>query len=406
MIRRAFLLGASGAILAGCATTSAEQPGSAPNSATLCGDGLRDLMAMADGVRTRMAYPIVGPETLEALVRRLTPAARAASTGEARLAVCEAFVTAMGDHHVFLNTNGDSSPRLAPSGVEVWAELVSGQPMLTQVRAHSAAWRNGLRAGQLITTIDGQAPLSGFPKGSDAWAGFVLRHKLAGRQDHNTVVEVRAGRASPFSVTLTPPPDSPPDPLIMSLSHDGVALIRINNRLFDNALVGAFDAAMAQARTARAVVLDLRNTPSGGDSVVAKPMMAWFVQGERGYQIHETAARRWTETVVGRTDRFTGKLVVLVDAWTGSMGEGMAIGLRAAAGATLVGSPMAGLRGAMESVELPCLNASLRIPTERLFAVDGTPREMAMPDVLLGVEELAVDHDAVLARGLALAQAA
>jgi carboxyl-terminal processing protease len=333
--------------------------------------------------------------------------ARAAQTTAEILTLAEAFVTALGDHHVFINTNSDASPRLAPSGLEVWAELVDGQPMLTQVRTHSAAWRAGLRAGMTIKAIDGASPLSGFPAGSPVWAGFVLRHKLAGRQNHDALVDVVNVSGAGLQVRLTPPPDSPAEPLTFSMSPDRVAYIVINNRLFDPALVEAFDKVMAAAASARAIILDLRNTPSGGDSIVAKPIMAWFVRGERGYQIHETASRRWTETVIGRPDGFTGKLFVLVNAWTGSMGEGLAIGLRSAAGARLIGAPMAGLRGAMGSVRLECLGADLRIPVERLYAMDGTPRERAAPDIVVSIaEQGGAIYDAVLARGLALARGA
>ena len=95
----------------------------------------------------------------------------------------------------------------------------------------------------------------------------------------------------------------------------------------------------------------------------------------------------------------------IVDHWTGSMGEGAAIGLRAAAGATLVGTPMAGLRGAIESFPLPCLGASVRLPVERLYSVDGTPRELAQPDVIVTEAELAAAglEDAILGRALQIA---
>lgn len=86
------------------------------------------------------------------------------------------------------------------------------------------------------------------------------------------------------------------------------------------------------------------------------------------------------------------------------MGEGTAIGLRAAAGATIVGTPMAGLRGAIESFDVPCFGISLRIPVERLYEVNGTPRELAKPDVLVTEEDLAAAQgDAILNRALMLA---
>jgi carboxyl-terminal processing protease len=82
------------------------------------------------------------------------------------------------------------------------------------------------------------------------------------------------------------------------------------------------------------------------------------------------------------------------------MGEGLAIGLRSAAGATLVGTSMAGLRGAIEPFPLPCLaGVSIRIPVEQLFTMEGQPRESVTPDVIVSGSDLAAagESDAILA---------
>ncbi|HAC00436.1 MAG TPA: peptidase S41, partial [Brevundimonas sp.] len=73
-----------------------------------------------------------------------------------------------------------------------------------------------------------------------------------------------------------------------------------------------------------------------------------------------------------------GPVVVRVGRWTGSMGEGLAIGLHAQ-GARVVGRPMAGLLGAIYDLRLPNSGLVIKIPVERLYAVDGTPREQFRP---------------------------
>lgn len=74
------------------------------------------------------------------------------------------------------------------------------------------------------------------------------------------------------------------------------------------------------------------------------------------------------------------------------MGEGLAIGLDGMERATVIGTPMAGLRGALYSHTLPHTGIEIRIPAERLYYIDGTPREEFVPPVLAnsggGVEEL------------------
>ena len=60
------------------------------------------------------------------------------------------------------------------------------------------------------------------------------------------------------------------------------------------------------------------------------------------------------------------------------MGEGLAIGLNAI-GARVEGSRMAGLLGAIYDHRLERSGQVIKIPTERLYAVDGTPREHFVP---------------------------
>jgi carboxyl-terminal processing protease len=60
------------------------------------------------------------------------------------------------------------------------------------------------------------------------------------------------------------------------------------------------------------------------------------------------------------------------------MGEGMAIGFHAI-GARVVGTRMAGLLGAIYDHRLEHSGLVLKLPTERLMHVDGTPREVFVP---------------------------
>jgi hypothetical protein len=51
---------------------------------------------------------------------------------------------------------------------------------------------------------------------------------------------------------------------------------------------------------------------------------------------------------------------------------------------------MAGLRGAIEPFQLPCLSGvSIRVPTEQIFTMEGQPREFAAPDVIVSETDLA-----------------
>ena len=60
------------------------------------------------------------------------------------------------------------------------------------------------------------------------------------------------------------------------------------------------------------------------------------------------------------------------------MGEGLAIGFDAI-GARVTGTRMAGLLGAIYDHRLEHCGLVLKLPTERLMHVDGTPREEFEP---------------------------
>jgi carboxyl-terminal processing protease len=97
----------------------------------------------------------------------------------------------------------------------------------------------------------------------------------------------------------------------------------------------------------------------------------------------ETGIRRsWLELVSPRGPfTYSAPLVVLVDHWTGSMGEGIAIGLDGARRARVVGTRMAGLLGAKAGEMLPHTGIRDSFPVEKLYHVNGTARESYRPTV-------------------------
>ena len=115
--------------------------------------------------------------------------------------------------------------------------------------------------------------------------------------------------------------------------------------------------------------------------------MGWFVDRPRSYQMHrlpseerETGVpRQWIEQVLPRSGKHHAVLpLVQVGRWTGSMGEGLAIGF-AALGSRVEGTPMAQLKGAVYDFNLPSSRLTVKLPAERLYTVEGLPREKFIP---------------------------
>ncbi len=82
------------------------------------------------------------------------------------------------------------------------------------------------------------------------------------------------------------------------------------------------------------IVLDLTDTPSGGNTTVARAILSWFVNEPQFYQMHSLPEeerrygiiRQWVEQVHPRDGKYhAGPLEVRVGRWTGSMGEGLVV---------------------------------------------------------------------------------
>lgn len=376
-----------------------------------------DLTALFDAIDTRMAYaPLPGVDLGRARALFLDDAARLPPQSSG-FALLEAAAREPGDHHISLNANRAASPPLVPSGSQLWGrwDRAQGGIRLEAVRPGSPARAAGLREGMVVQAVNAR-PVRQLaeslmprtvPRNSQAGLDHGSQIALAGARTGAT--ELLAGwpgrAARVFSFSAMPGSDR-----IVDVQHlpGGIAIMRLNNSLGDTRLVAGFAEAMQSLTDqARGIVLDLRDTPSGGNTGVAEPIIDWFTTRPATYQLVQdraAGAPAVLRRVQGRPDAWTGPVVVLVDRWTGSMGEGLAIGLRAVAGATLVGTPMAGLRGAMESFPLPCSGVAVRLPVARLLAVDGTPREAVMPDIAVSPRQLARagGDDAVLAAGIAV----
>ncbi|MBK8325288.1 MAG: PDZ domain-containing protein [Betaproteobacteria bacterium] len=381
---------ALGLALAACALPAASQPRVFPGAA----ERREDAQALCRFVAEEYAYldrkALDWPRTCA----HFAPLAERASDEKAFIGALESLLAQLHDSHAHLGTNTMASPRLVPSQADAMAAWVDGRARVTDVREDSAAARAGLAPGDEIVTIDDvpvaraaavHEPL--FLDGDRAEArDWALRIALAGRHEASQVRLGVRSRGATRTVAYSPAHPKSANRLEASM-QDGIAHLRIRNSLGEAALVKDIDAALDRFADARGLVLDLRDTPSGGNSTVARGILGRFVDRLAPYQRHElvsefraTGIRRiWTESVAPRGVKFRGSVVVLAGPWTGSMGEGIAIGLNAARGAPVLGRPMARLLGALGEISLPRSHIVARIPVETLHHVDGTPREVFVP---------------------------
>jgi C-terminal processing protease CtpA/Prc len=302
------------------------------------------------------------------------------------------------DHHASLGANTNESSKLVPSGTDIWAEYVNDKPVIIEVKAGSGAEKAGIEPGMQVLAINGKAieqammPFIGRSLRSvtkDA-KDYALRVALAGTHSIKRVITLSAAnKAADYQPDLF---DADTHSDILKTNRFGsIGYIQINDRLWDNQLITVFDSVMDSLHNTSALILDLRNTPSGGNTTVARAIISRFITKAGYYQRHELTAeemqygvkRSWTEMVSPRKTIYTKPLVILVDHWTGSVAEGITIGFDAFKRATIIGTQMARLNGAVYSYKMPNTGIGFSFPVERLFHVNGTPREKFEPAIII-----------------------
>jgi len=313
------------------------------------------------------------------------------------LRYAEDMMTALADHHAMTGSSFRDDWAIVPTYADLWIVRRGGAYVIDAVKPDTPAARAGIVAGDRLVAVDGVATqqavatfwdrLGLAPEGERG--PFAARILAAGRRDRDRRLTI-AGATGQRSLTLASlyreRQDRPPVTVIPGKA--GAVTIRFNNALGDSATITAFDHAMAALPDRAPVTIDISDVPSGGTTSVARAIMGWFVTRPMPYQVHDLPAearetgipRRWIEEVLPRPGKHhVGPVRVVAGRWTGSVGEALAIGFQSL-GRPVCGSAMAGLKGAVYDFDLPRSGLRIKFPAERLYAVDGRPREtVALP---------------------------
>lgn len=383
--RRRFLAQALAAALAGPALARAADPAHRP---------AQDFDALWHAIDEGYAYLEDRP-AWKAARARWRPRAVAARTRAELLAALEGVLAELRDDHVQLEAHNPDSPRPVPHGTDLWGEWAGNEAVIVAVRAGSVADVAGLAPGMRVAAVRGspveQAVRTLLPRAMHAeprardWA---LRRLLAGPWAGSLSLDVLAsGRARHVEIEREDRPAGTLPPLIARRIGEerDLGYLRVKDNLRDAGLVAHFDAALQHLRNTRGLLVDLRETASGGEPEVARALLARFAQTPTPWIVRRPRADRHLpearpERIAPRGPfTYGAPVAVLVDRWTAGEGESLAIGLEAVARATIVGTAMAGLRGQPQRIVLPASGLGVRFPAERVFHVNGTPREAIRP---------------------------
>jgi len=298
--------------------------------------------------------------------------------------------------HISLNTNLNSSNKLIPTGQDLYIERINNKFYITDLRKGFGAELSGLKYGNEVVLFNGgniNEQLDKFlprytTNHTQEMYQYALNMLFAGTHDTKRTITINEnGKQTNFY----------PDSIKVKLSENlldkkilnkKTAYIKINNSLGNNNLINDFDKAIDEYIGYDNLVIDLTETPSGGNTTVARCILGRFINKPLAFQQHEydekefQTKRMWVEYVIPRKPGFKGKVFVLVGHWTGSMGEGIAIGFDGMKRAKIIGTKMAGLIGAINGFSLTETKIGFQIPTERLYHINGTPRENFKPNIL------------------------
>jgi len=324
------------------------------------------------------------------------PQAEKVSSRDEFVRLLENILIELHNGHTSLNTNLASSNRLVPTGMDMYVEKIKGQYTISDIRKNSAAEKCGLKTGMEIVEFNG-APVEDqlkkfFPKYTNTYDNSMLQFALdmlfAGTHDKPRVITIMNHSEKRDFYPDNCKADETSLPLTPKKLNSYTGYIKINNSLGNNDLINAFDNAVDSFFNTKILVIDLSETPSGGNTTVARSIMGRFLATKTAYQQHEMdelpfdTKRYWIEYVLPRRKMYKGKVYVIVGHWTGSMGEGMAMGFDVMKNSTVIGTRMAGLLGAIDGFELNETRIHFQIPTERLYHINATPREKFLPKIL------------------------
>ncbi len=313
----------------------------------------------------------------------------------------EKVVNELHNGHVTLQNNNTDSNRIIPSGADIFVEKRGNLFFIADVRDNSKAKSCGLKPGmQIIAFYDKNVLpyLDNFlPKTvknyNAAMYSYAANMAFAGRYDMSREITViENGKKKTFYPDVETIAE---DKSLLSYKvlPGNVGYIKINNCLWNNDLITTFDAALDSLMQTNSLILDLTDTPSGGNTTVARAIMGRFTDKELPYQKHVInekqygTVRSWVEYVLPRKTIYKNKLVVMAGHWTGSMGEGMVIGFDGMKRAKITGTKMAGLLGAIYTYRVKNSNVGYCIPSEKLYHINGTSRENFVPEYLTETQE-------------------
>ncbi|WP_159950622.1 S41 family peptidase [Polaribacter septentrionalilitoris] len=302
------------------------------------------------------------------------------------------------DPHFTLNRNLAFSFRLIPNDLDAHITVKNNKYYIDDIRQDYKITESILKIGDEILKVNGEdlevILKRNYPESiknpNDEVKEYFANLIFTGRHNEPRNITVRQnGNIKTVALEKATAIVKSNKLLEFTTLKNNIGYIKINNSLGNNNVIKQFPKAVDQLQNTKAIIIDLRNTHSGGNTDVAKAIMGKFIQKEIPYQIHERVGlerefgikRKYIEILSPLKKPYLKPVYVLVSRWTGSVGEAIGQGFSNISTATVVGTKMAQLLGAINCRTLQ--NSKLRYcyPFEKLYSTSEIPREDFKPQI-------------------------
>lgn len=318
------------------------------------------------------------------------------------------------DNHLTLRTNTNSSFRLfAP----IYTTIENGKLIVTNIwQTQIKNLNQNIIGAEIIkfNGIDFQQVINEFPthcndKTLPEVKEWIANKILAGRYNEPRILTLKLLNNKNVEYNLDSIELINNKNLLTSKVVNKIGIIRINNSLGNDNLVSEFDKILNELSNTKGLIIDLRNTIFGGDSYEARGIMSRFIKEPKPYQKHSfieksennpNIERSWMEYVIPRLEQYEKPVIIIVGRWTGSMGEGLAIGFEGMKRAEIVGSEMRRLAGEVYDFGFKHQKFGYKLSTAKLYHINGTIREKYIPTNY--VKQTTTKKDETLAKGIKL----
>ncbi|MBE0367916.1 S41 family peptidase [Pseudoalteromonas aurantia] len=314
----------------------------------------------------------------------------------------QAYLRAFTDPHLNLGPYDRDDFSVYPTGSDIFVQFDDRKLVVYDIKAGSDAHIKGLKPGMEISAIDGQS----IELAMSQVTGMTLNELTKKQRNYAANIALGGRRHQPRRLLIHSENGDKEFNLAASYSninalkkaepvtievYGQVGYIRFNNALGDTQTSDFFKKGLRKLVNTKGLIIDLRNTPSGGNTGVAEPILGHFTNKVATYQTYKTQSKGqlYSESVMQfaqvlpENPYIVQPFVVLAGRWTGSMGEGMVIGLDALGAQAVIGAPMADLLGGIKQVKLPYSDSWIEVGFERLYHTNGEYREDFIPQVLL-----------------------